>query len=252
VSEAVRSPAAVVTGAASGMGAASARKLASEGWQVQLLDVSDKVMAVGEEIRAAGGTAISARVDVSQRVHVAAAISAARTEFGRIDGLVNCAGIEQQPARFADMTEADLDRVFAVNVKGVIFAMQEVLPAMLEQGSGSIVNISSGSALMGIPRLGAYTASKAAVLGLSRSAAVEYARKGIRVNAICPGIIRTGMFENTTVFDPAAIERTGGGAPAGRIGEPEEIADAVWYLISPASRFVTGTAFVVDGGMSAQ
>jgi NAD(P)-dependent dehydrogenase (short-subunit alcohol dehydrogenase family) len=246
-------PAAIVTGAASGMGAATAGLLAARGWRVQLLDRSaDELDEVTAGLANHGGIVLHSVVDVSRKDQVLAAVDEARAAFGRIDGLVNCAGIEGVATRLVDASEAELDRLLAVNLKGVLFAMQAVVPTMLAQGSGSIVNIASASAVIGIPRLAAYSASKGAVLALSRSAAVELARTGIRVNVINPGAIRTKMFEQSANFDPERLAASGAGAPMGRIGSPQEIAEAVLYLLSPGSAYTTGTTLVVDGGLTAQ
>lgn len=248
----IEAPVAVVTGAASGMGAASARLLAEQGWALHLLDRSDEVESIAKTLTAAGNSVVWSQVDVSRRDDVIDAISTTARDFGRIDALVNCAGVDGKASRLTEIDEAELDRVLGVNLKGVLWSMQAVLPAMIERKSGSIVNIASASALVGIPRLGAYTASKGAVLALSRAAAVELARKGIRVNSINPGVVRTRMFEESANFDPEQLAASGGGAPIGRIGTAEEIAHAVLYFVSPASGFTTGTSFVIDGGMTAQ
>jgi NAD(P)-dependent dehydrogenase (short-subunit alcohol dehydrogenase family) len=246
-------PAAIVTGAASGIGAATARLLAARGWRVQLIDRSEaEVRAVAKELADDEGSVLAAVADVSDKDAVFAAVSEAKRVFGRVDGLVNCAGIEGQASRLADITETDLDRLLAVNLKGVLFGMQAVVPIMIEQGGGSIVNIASAAAIVGIPRLAAYSATKGAVVAMSRAAAVELARKGVRVNAINPGVVRTKMFEESANFDRDKLAAAGGGAPIGRIGAPEEIAEAVYYLLSPASAYTTGTALSVDGGLSAQ
>lgn len=246
-------PAAIVTGAASGIGAATARLLVSRGWRVQLIDRSEPALRdIAKQLCGDGAEAITAVVDVSDRAAVFDAIAAAAREFGQLNGLVNCAGIEGQATRLTDIAEGDLDRLLAVNLKGVLFTMQAVVPVLLEQGGGSIVNIASASAIVGIPRLAAYSASKGAVLAMSRAAAVELARKRIRVNTISPGVVRTKMFEESTNFDPEALAASGGGAPLGRIGDPNEIAEAVGYLLSPASAYTTGTDLVIDGGLTAQ
>lgn len=249
----IEAPVAVVTGAASGMGAASARLLAERGWAVQLIDRSGaEVESLAMALTGDGATAVWSEVDVSRRDDVIAAITPIARDFGRIDALVNCAGVDGNATRILDIDEAELDRLLAVNLKGVMWSMQAVLPTMIERKSGSIVNIASASALVGIPRLGAYTASKGAVLALSRAAAVELGRKGIRVNSINPGVVRTKMFEESRNFDPGQLAASGGGAPVGRIGTAEEVAHAVLYFVSPASGFTTGTSFVIDGGMTAQ
>ncbi len=245
-------PVAVITGAASGMGAASARLLVARGWRVQLLDRSEDVHALAEELITSGGGVIARRLDVSDRADVSGAVREAHEAFGRIDGLVNSAGIQGVASHLTDIDEAAVDRLFAVNLKGVLFTMQATVPLMLERGAGSIVNIASASARVGISRLAAYSASKGAVVAMSRSAAVELARKSIRVNTISPGVIRTKMFEESTDFDPAALAAAGGGSPMGRIGESDDIAEAVCYLLSPASAYTTGTDLVIDGGMTAR
>jgi NAD(P)-dependent dehydrogenase (short-subunit alcohol dehydrogenase family) len=244
--------AAIVTGAGSGIGAATARLLAARGWRLHLVDITTDAELIAEELREAGHDVRSSQVDVSRQPGVALVVAAAVDAFGRVDGLVNSAGIDGTATRFTDIDEADVDRLLAVNLKGVLFTMQAVLPAMLAQGGGAIVNIASASALVGIPRLAAYSATKGAVVALSRSAAVELAGKGIRVNAICPGAIHTRMLEQSVNFDPVELARSGAGAPMRRVGAAAEIADAVFYLLSDASTYVTGTALVVDGGLTAR
>lgn len=251
MSEDVR-PTVVITGAASGMGAASARIQAARGWRVHLLDRSEEVHEVAQSLVAADCQAIAGVVDVSNSTDVESAIRETISTFGRVDGLVNCAGIDGQNTRITEVEEHVLDRLLAVNLKGVLFTMRAVIPHMVSQGGGSIVNIASVSALIGIPHLTAYSASKGAVLSLSRAAAVELARKRVRVNTISPGMIHTKMFEESTNLDQAAALASGGGSPAGRLGTAEEIAEAIAYLLSPASGYTTGTDLVIDGGLSAR
>lgn len=240
---------AVITGASSGMGEASARTLAAAGWRVRLLDVHPDVEKVADDI---GDPAEATLCDVSRQDQIDESIRSTAEGWGRIDALVCCAGIEGHATRVQEIAEEDFDQVFAVNLKGFLFPLQAVVPRMLESGGGSIVAVASTSAIRGIPRLGAYSASKGAVLSLVRSAAVELAGKGIRVNAISPGTIRTRMFEQSDNFDPEVLASTGAGAPMKRVGESREIADAVKFLVSNDSSYVTGQNLVVDGGLTSR
>ena len=202
-------------------------------------------------IKAAGGEALFVRADVTQAADVEAMVVATVRAFGRLDCAFNNAGIEEEHMRLAECTEETFDRIMGVNVKGVWLCMKYQLAQMVAQGGGSIVNTASVAGLVGAPKMSAYSGSKHAVLGLTKSAALEYARKGIRVNAICPGVIRTAMYDRAVLADPKVAPAVAQLHPVGRIGEAEEVAAVVLWLCSDAASFVTGHAHTVDGGMTA-
>ena len=244
---------ALVTGAGSGIGRESALAFGASGAQVM---VSDVVVEGGEEtvarIKAAGGEATFMRADVSQRAEVEALIRQTVETYGRVDCAHNNAGIEGDLAPTCDCTEANWDRTIAINLKGVWLCMKYEIPQMLEQGSGVIVNTSSVAGLVGFVNLPAYTATKHGVAGLTRTAALEYAQQGIRVNAVCPGVIHTPMIDRIVGGDAEAEAQFTSLEPVGRMGSPAEVAQAVVWLCSDAASFVTGVAMPVDGGFVAQ
>lgn len=243
---------ALVTGGGGGIGSATAIAFARAGAQVVVADIAEAsgqstVAAIG----AAGGQALFVRADITQACEVGDLVATTVAQFGRLDYAFNNAGIEEEHARLADSDEALFDRMMAINVKGVWLCMQHELRQMLRQGGGAIVNTASVAGLVGAPKHAIYGASKHAVIGLTRSAAAEYARMGIRINAVCPGVIRTAMFERVIdqgLADEQSIRRL---HPIGRIGEVDEVANAVLWLCSDQSSFVTGHALTVDGGMTA-
>jgi NAD(P)-dependent dehydrogenase (short-subunit alcohol dehydrogenase family) len=248
----VRQRTAVVTGGGSGIGRATALALQKRGANIVIADLST---SGGEEtlglIRAAGGTAIFVRTDVSQAAEVEAMVGLAVATFGGLDWAVNAAGYAGIQAHVGDLTESDFDLVYRVNLKGVWLCMKSEIRQMLAGGGGSIVNISSGGGLVAAPTLGGYSGAKAGVIGLSRTAAVEYATAGIRVNSICPGAIRTPMMQKALEnAELAAI--ISAATPLGRMGEPEEIAACAAFLCSDEASFVTGIAMPVDGGVVAK
>ena len=244
---------ALVTGAGSGIGRESALAFGASGAQVM---VSDVVVEGGEEtvarIKAAGGEATFMRADVSQRADVEALIRQTVETYGRVDCAHNNAGIEGDMAPTADCTEANWDRTIAINLKGVWLCMKYEIPQMLEQGGGVIVNTSSVAGLVGFLNLPAYAATKHGVAGLTRTAALEYAQQGIRVNAVCPGVIHTPMIDRIVGGDAEAEAQFTALEPVGRMGSPAEVAQAVVWLCSDAASFVTGVAMPVDGGFVAQ
>lgn len=244
---------ALVTGAGSGIGRATAIAFAREGAKVVVADVS---VGGGDEtvrlIKGAGGEAVFVRTEVSRAVEVEALIQQAVETFGRLDCAFNNAGIEGTAAQTAKSTEENWDRTIAVNLKGVWLCMRYEIPQMLRQGGGAIVNASSAAGLVGFHGLPAYTASKHGVAGLTKVAALEYSRRGVRVNAVCPGVINTPMLDRLSGDRPDAAERLVAGEPIGRMGEPEEVAVAVLWLCSKAASFVTGHLLSVDGGWVAQ
>jgi NAD(P)-dependent dehydrogenase (short-subunit alcohol dehydrogenase family) len=241
----------VVTGASSGIGRASARLLAKEGARLVVADVDDAGEDVAREIRDAGGTCRFLRTDVRSWDDVENLVGSAVEEHGRLDVIVNNAGIAIGGSA-AEMSEGDWSRVIDVNLTGVWRGMRHAIPAMLESGGGSIVNVSSVQSLVGFPGWSGYAASKGGINALTQQAAVEYAPRGIRVNAIIPGTILTGMNEGILREHPDPDRQMAEWArmhPVGRIGQPEEVATAIVYLASDESSFVTGMLLRVDGGM---
>lgn len=244
---------ALVTGASAGIGRAAALALAAEDAAVVIADVAaDRGEAVAAEIRHKGGRALFVPVDVSDDAQVAAAVATAREVFGGLDVAFNNAGIEGAPAITHECTVENWNRTLAVNLTGVWSCMRHEIPAMLERGGGSIVNNSSVAGLVGFATIPAYTASKHGIVGLTKTAALEYAEQGIRVNAVCPGVIDTEMIERFTGNQPDAQAALLATEPVGRLGHPEEIAEAVVWLCSERSSFVTGQALAVDGGFVAR
>jgi NAD(P)-dependent dehydrogenase (short-subunit alcohol dehydrogenase family) len=240
---------ALVTGAASGMGLVTAHAFAEAGAAVVLADVDkDAVEAAAEELTAAGHQAIGVACDVTDESQAAALVERAVTTFGRLDMAFNNAGIQVPPSDAADETAANFDRVNAVNLRGVWAAQKHELRQMRTQGSGAIVNCSSLGGLVGLPGRAAYHASKHGVIGLTKSAAVEYAPKGIRINAVCPGVIDTPMVAGMLEGQAEAMAEIMKQQPIGRLGRADEIAAAVLWLCSPAASFVVGVALPVDGG----
>lgn len=240
---------ALITGASAGIGRATALAFAREGVRVVVADVEAEG---GEEtarlVREAGGEALFSRTDVSRDEEVEAMLRSTLSAFGRLDYAFNNAGIEGQGAPTAECTRENWDRIIAINLTGVWLCMRHEIPQMLVQGGGAIVNCSSVAGLVGFPQLPAYAASKHGLIGLTRTAALEYAQQGIRVNAVCPGVIRTAMVERFTHGDPANAAALLALEPVGRMGTPEEVAAAVLWLCSDAASFVTGHALAVDGG----
>lgn len=244
---------AVVTGGASGIGRATALAFAKEGARVVVADV---LTEDGEEtvhlIQDGGGEAFFVRCDVSQDADAAELIERAVAVYGRVDCAHNNAGILGTLATTAECDESNWDRVIAINLKGVWLCMKYELRQMLKQGGGTIVNTASNVGLVGAALLPAYCASKGGVIQLTRAAALEYATSGIRINAVCPGLVQTPMVENMAAHDPEFAARAEASQPIGRIAQPEEIAAAVLWLCSDASSFVTGHPLAVDGGILAQ
>lgn len=245
--------AALVTGAASGIGRASALALAREG---AALCVSDLNMAGAEAtaqlIKDSGGRAIAQRCDVTDRTEVQAMVAATLAAFGRLDAAVNNAGISGRfYQRLHEADDETFERVIDVNLRGVWHCLKAELPPMLSQGSGSIVNIASVAGLIGAPKAADYTASKHAVVGLTKSAALDYAKSGIRINAVCPAYTDTAMVQGAIAGNPVMASIMTRAIPMGRLGRAEEIAEAVVWLCSDASSFVTGHTLVLDGGLVA-
>ena len=240
---------ALVTGGAAGIGRATALAFAQQGIKVVVSDI-DTAGGEGtvEQIRSAGGEARFIRCDVTKDAEVRALFEGLIKVYGRLDYAFNNAGVEFEKGKLADGTESEFDTIMGVNVKGVWLCMKHEIPLMLAQGGGSIVNTASVAALGAAPKMSIYAASKHAVLGLTRSAAVEYGKKKIRVNAVCPAVIDTEMYRRAVQADPRKAEFAAAVHPLGGLGKAEELAAAVVYLCSDAAGFTTGIALPVDGG----
>ncbi|GAB6389689.1 SDR family oxidoreductase [Stutzerimonas marianensis] len=240
---------ALVTGAAAGIGRATALAFAAQGLKVVVADLDETGgKACVEAILEAGGDARFVRCDVTRDEQVRALVQQTIEAYGRLDYAFNNAGIEIEQGKLAEGSEAEFDAIMGVNVKGVWLCMKHQLPVMLAQGGGAIVNTASVAGLGAAPKMSIYSASKHAVIGLTKSAAIEYAKKGIRVNAVCPAVIDTDMFRRAYEADPRKAEFAAAMHPVGRIGKVEEIAAAVLYLCSDGAGFTTGHALTVDGG----
>ncbi|WP_191833975.1 SDR family NAD(P)-dependent oxidoreductase [Pseudomonas fluorescens] len=241
---------ALITGAASGIGLATAKAFAQAGASVALTDVNgDGARAAAEELVAAGYKAIGIRCDVADLGEVEAMVKETVATFGRLDVAFNNAGVQNVLAETADATPEDFDRVNGVNLRGVWACMKFELQQMRQQGNGAIVNCSSLGGLVGGAERATYHAAKHGVLGLTKSAALEYAARNIRINAVCPGLIWTPMADQMVAGGQGeALEAMTTMIPMGRHGRAEEIADAVLWLCSSASSYVTGQSISVDGG----
>jgi len=243
---------ALVTGAASGMGLVTAQAFAEAGASVVLADVQeDALRDATEGLAAAGHKAIAVPCDVSDEAQVAAMVNQAVATYGRLDAAFNNAGVQAPPSDLADEAAEAFDRVTAINLRGVWACMKHELRQMRGQGSGAIVNNSSLGGLVGLPSRAAYHASKHGVIGLTRSAALEYAPRGVRINAICPGCFDTPMVSDMIENQADAMAEFLLQQPIGRLGRSEEIAAAVLWLCSPGASFVLGVALPVDGGFTA-
>ncbi len=244
---------ALVTGGGSGIGQATALIFAREGAKVVVADIT---VEGGEEtvrqIQAAGGDATFVKTDVSKAAEVEALVNKTVETYGQLDCAFNNAGIEGAAKFTTECTEEEFDRTIAVNVTGVWLCMKYEIQHMLSHGGGSIVNTASAAGLIGLPSASDYVASKHAVVGLTKTAALEYAKSGIRVNAVCPGAVQTPMIARSAQAIPGFDELAVAMEPVGRFGQSSEIGEAVVWLCSDAASFVTGIPMSVDGGMVAQ
>jgi len=242
----------LITGGAAGIGRATAMAFARREARLVIADVDEeRGRATAEEINGTGGEAAFLRVDVSNQADVKRMVEHCVSLYGRLDCAFNNAGIEGDQASTADCSQENWHRVLAVNLTGLWLCMKHEIPQMLKQGGGAIVNMSSVAGLVGFPGLPAYVASKHGIIGITRTAALEYATKGIRVNAICPGVIRTEMVERVTGGDPEIEKQFTALEPIGRMGDPEEVAETVVWLCSSEASFVIGHPLVIDGGFVA-
>ncbi|MCP4361616.1 MAG: SDR family oxidoreductase [Chloroflexi bacterium] len=244
---------ALITGGGSGIGRATAVLFAQEGAAVAIADIdADGGMETVQMVADQGSDAFFIQTDVSNSVQVQAMVGEVVERYGRLDIAFNNAGIEGETCRTADVTEEDFDRIIAVNLKGVWLCMKVEIPQMLAQGGGVIVNTASAAGLVGTYSMPVYGASKHGIVGLSKSAAVEYGRENIRVNAICPSVIETPMVERAFEIFPQFVEATKRLNPMRRLGQADEVARAVLWLASDAASFTNGAALTIDGGFTAQ
>lgn len=242
----------LVTGGAGGIGRAAALAFAREGAHVVVTDiVAGNAQETVRMIEDEGGNARFIQADVSSETQVAALIERTVAAYGHLDCAFNNAGIEEEQAPLADCDEQLFDRIMSVNVKGTWLCMKHEIHQMLKQGGGAIVNTASVAGLVGAPTQPLYAASKHAVVGMTKTAAVEYGRVGIRINSVCPGVIRTDMMERALERDPSRAKSIRKIHPVGRVGEADEVAAAVLWLCSDRASFVTGHQLAVDGGLTA-
>jgi NAD(P)-dependent dehydrogenase (short-subunit alcohol dehydrogenase family) len=243
---------AIVTGAASGIGRATALLFAAEGAKVVAADLdAEKGQRLAEEVLGRGGDCAFLQVDVSSPEDVQRMVTRAVETYGHLDIIFNNAGVEGEQAPTADCSLQNWDRVISINLQGVFLGMKYAIPEMLKNGGGVIINNASVAGIVGFQGIPAYCASKGGVIQLTKTAALEYAKQGIRVNAICPGVIRTPMVERFLGNNEQAEKTFEALEPVGRFGRPEEVAQLALFLASDDSSFCTGAPFVVDGGLVA-
>jgi NAD(P)-dependent dehydrogenase (short-subunit alcohol dehydrogenase family) len=241
---------AIITGGSSGIGRATAIALSKQGVKVT---VASRRPKEGEEtirlVKEAGGDGIFVKTDVANENDVRSLVWKSVKQYNRLDYAFNNAGIEESPTSLVDQTSEVFDQIMNVNAKGVWLSMKYEIPEMIRTGGGAVINTSSGAGVTGTPQMPIYTASKHAVLGLTKSAALEYAKSGIRINAIVPGVVKTDMFERVAKDNKQILESLESITPMGRIGNPQEIANAVVWLLSDNASFVVGHTLIVDGGL---
>jgi NAD(P)-dependent dehydrogenase (short-subunit alcohol dehydrogenase family) len=243
---------AIVTGAGSGIGLATAKAFVAQGASVVVAEISQKAgAAAAAEISASGGQAIFVHTDVSSAASVSALVEKTVSTYGRLDYAVNNAGIDPELVMEATWDEATFDRIIGVNLKGVFLCMKYEIAWMVEHGGGVIVNVASIAGTSSVANKPSYTASKHGVVGMTKSAALQYARRGIRINALCPGGVDTPIADDNHQGNPAAVAAMNNAHPIGRIGTPAEMASAALFLCSDASSFMTGQPLIVDGGLTA-
>lgn len=238
---------ALVTGGASGIGRATALAFARQGARVMVADIDAAGEATAQAIREQGGDARFLRTDVARAAAVEALVDATVTAWGSLDCAFNNAGINPERGPLDQSTEEEWDRVIGVNLKGIWLCMKYEIPHLRRSG-GAIVNTASVVGLSGRRDAPAYVASKFGIIGLTRAAALDYGPEGIRINAVCPGTIRTGMYDARVGTDPEVAAGIAAGTPLRRLGLPEDIAEAVVWLCSDAASFITGQTLVIDGG----
>lgn len=246
--ERLKDKVAIITGAGSGIGLATARRFHAEGARLVLAGRSEAARIAADEL---GDSAVGIKADVSETADVQRLVELALSEYGVLDVLCNVAGADPIAMPFAEETDDVFDVMINVNLRGVYLTMKAAIPHLLASGGGAIVNVASSASLMGTPNLGSYSAAKTGVLGLTRTVALEYAAQGIRANTVCPGAIQTPMLDRGVASNPDAASYLIEMIPMGRIGRAEEVADAMLFLASDESSYLTGIALPVDGGQTA-
>jgi NAD(P)-dependent dehydrogenase (short-subunit alcohol dehydrogenase family) len=242
---------ALITGGSFGIGRATAIAFAREGAKVVVVDWVEDSETV-DQIKNEGGDCIFIKGDMSSEEDIKNMVDKTISHYGRLDYAFNNAGVEGLTAPVIDCTNENWDKVIGINLKGVWWCMKYQLPHLVQNGGGAIVNNASIAGLVGFPGIPAYSASKHGLIGLTKTAALEYAKSGVRINVVCPGVIKTPMIDRFTGKDKTVEKQFETAEPIGRLGEPEEVADAVLWLCSERSSFVTGHALAVDGGWVAQ
>ena len=243
---------ALVTGSGGGIGLATAKAFAEAGAKVVIAEISTKLgEAAAQAISGKGAEAVFVQTDVSNTASVANMVERTVATFGRLDYAINNAGIDPELTPTADWDEAVFDRIQSINLKGVFLCMKHEIPQMLKQGGGAIVNVASIAGVTAVANKPSYTASKHGVVGMTKAASLQYARQGIRINALCPGGVETQITVDNHGGDQAFIDRMANAHPIGRIADPSEMATAALFLCSKASSFVLGHTLIADGGLTA-